>query len=90
MWESVGKAYGWKCPGAPSPRLLSQDEGAIPAILTFLRETKVGRVVTLAPPEEEGGEDREQRTPQEVQEERVVEERTGKEKGKPHYSGKTP
>lgn len=28
---------------------------AIPAVLTSLRETEVGRVITLASPQEEGG-----------------------------------
>ena len=38
-----------KHPRAPTVRLLSRDERATPAVLQFLRDTKVGRVVTLAP-----------------------------------------
>ena len=49
LWRSVGKVCEWKHPRAPSVRLLFQDERATPAVLTFLRETKVGRVVILAP-----------------------------------------
>ena len=36
-----------------APVLLYQDERATPAALTFLRDTKAGRMVTLAPPEGE-------------------------------------
>ena len=35
-------------PRAPSARQLFQDDRAIPAVLTLLRETKVGRVINLA------------------------------------------
>ena len=39
----------------PTVRLPFQDdERATPAVLNFLRGTKVGKMVTLAPPEEEG------------------------------------
>ena len=58
LWRSVGKVCEWKHPRAPSVRLLFQDERATPAVLTFIREIKVGRVVILAPPleaEEWGG-----------------------------------
>ena len=34
-----------------------QDDRANPAVLTFLRETEVGRVIRLVPPEEEDGEE---------------------------------
>ena len=36
-----------------------QDDRETPAVLTFLREAKVGRMINLAPPEEEEGEGRE-------------------------------
>ena len=49
MWRSVGKACGWKRPRAPSIRMLFRDDRATPAVPTFLRETKVGRMVNLAP-----------------------------------------
>ena len=51
---SVGKACEWKHPRAPTVRLLFRDERATPAVLQFLRDTKVGRVVTLPPRKEEG------------------------------------
>ena len=54
LWRSVGKACKWKHPRAPTVRLLFEDERATPAVLNFLRDTKVGHMVTLAPPEEEG------------------------------------
>ena len=43
----------WKYPRAPTAGLFFQDERATPAVLTFLRDIEVGRVVTLAPREEE-------------------------------------
>ena len=56
LWRSVGGACEWKRPRAPSIRLLFQDKHATPAALAFLRDTKIGRMITLAPPEEEWGE----------------------------------
>lgn len=53
--ESVGKACGWKHPWAPSVRRLFDDDRATPAVLNFLRETNVGRLILLVPSEEEGG-----------------------------------
>ena len=52
LWKKVGKACGWENPRAPSARLLSQGERATPVVLEFLRETKVGKIVTLAQMEE--------------------------------------
>ena len=49
LWKEVGKACRWKHPRAPSVRLLFRDERTTPAFLKFLRTTKVGRRVTLAP-----------------------------------------
>ena len=46
----VGKACEWKHPRAPNVRLPFRDERAAPAVL---RETKVGRMVTLPPREDE-------------------------------------
>ena len=51
---SVGIACEWKRLRALAVRLLSQDERATPAVLTFLRETEIGNMVTLESPEEEG------------------------------------
>ena len=50
----------WKYPRAPSIRMFFQDDRATLTALTSLRDTKVGRVIRLAPPEEEMGEDREE------------------------------
>ena len=58
--ESIGKACRWKHPRAQTVRLLFEDQRATPAVLHFLRETKVGRVVTLAPPEVEWEEELEE------------------------------
>ena len=47
----------WKRPRAPAVRLMFDDGGAAPAVLTFLRDTRVGRMVPLAPREGWRGED---------------------------------
>ena len=52
--KTVGKTCEWKHPLAPTVRLLSRDERAALAVLQFLRDTKVGRMVALPPREEEG------------------------------------
>ena len=52
LWKSVGKACEWKHPRAPTTKALFRDERAATAVLAFLRDTKVRRMVTLAPPEE--------------------------------------
>lgn len=49
----VGKACEWRHPRASTVRLLSRNEGVTPTILTFPQETKVGSVITLAPPLED-------------------------------------
>ena len=46
---AIGKACGWKRPRAPSVRAPFQDDRATPAVLTFFRETKAGRMVSLVP-----------------------------------------
>lgn len=48
MWGSNGEAWKREHPRARPVRLLFQDERATPAVLTFLMETKVGKVVNLA------------------------------------------
>ena len=53
LWKSVGRAYEWKRPRAPTQAAF-KDEWAAPVVLQFLRNTKVGRIVTLPPREEEG------------------------------------
>ena len=49
----MGRAFGWRHPRAHSVRVLFQNDKATPAVPTYLRETKVGRVVSLASLEEE-------------------------------------
>ena len=49
----------WEKPRAPSVRLLFDDMRAAPAVLTFLRDTRVGRIISLAPREEERAEEAE-------------------------------
>ena len=53
LWRSVGRDCEWKHPRAPTVRVLFQEERATPAVLAFLRDTKVGRMVTLTHPEGE-------------------------------------
>ena len=50
----MGKACEWKHPRAPTVRLLFEDDRATPAVLDFLRDTRVGRVFTPAALEECG------------------------------------
>ena len=67
LWKEVGKRCGWKHPRAPRVALLFKDERATKAVLSFLRKTRVGQMVTIPPrgrqEEEEGeeGSDEEQR-----------------------------
>ena len=46
LWESAGKACGWKHPKVPRIRVL--EEKADPAVLNFLRRTRAGEMVSLA------------------------------------------
>lgn len=55
MWEGVGMAYRWKHPKDPPVRKIFNDERATDAVLAFLQDTKVGRTIPLAPPEQAGG-----------------------------------
>lgn len=57
LWKNVGEACGWKHPRAPSVRQLFQEEKAVPDLL---RETKVGKMATLASLTEEDEEDLEE------------------------------
>ena len=60
LWKYVGYHCGWKHPRAPRVALLFRDERATKAVLSFLRKTKVGQVVTISPRDEageEGGEE---------------------------------
>jgi len=47
MWRDVGKACRWRHPRAPAVRLLFKEK-AIPALLDFLRRTRVGEIVSLS------------------------------------------
>ena len=49
MWKEIGNACMWKHLVGPSARVMSEDEGAMEAILTFLPGTKVGYVVMETP-----------------------------------------
>ena len=44
----MGKVCGWRHPRAPRISSPFGDERATPAVLTFLRDTKVGEFVSLA------------------------------------------
>ena len=46
--KSVVRAWGWKHPRAPRIRTLFEMEETTPAVLTFLRDTRVGKMVSLA------------------------------------------
>ena len=45
LWKRVEKLCEWKGPPAPEVRLLFDDVRAAPAVLTFLRDTRVERIV---------------------------------------------
>lgn len=57
MWERIGRLCEWERPRAPSVRRMFEDVRATPAVLSFLRDTRVGKMATLAPwsPPAEGG-----------------------------------
>ena len=48
MWKRVEKLCEWEIPSSPEVRLLFDDARAAPAVLTFLRDTRVGRIVSQA------------------------------------------
>ena len=56
MWRRVEKLCDWQGPRAPDMRLLFNDVRATPAVLSFLRDTKVGKMISLEPQEERGEE----------------------------------
>ena len=45
MWRGIARLYEWKTPRAPAVRLMFDDVRAAPAVLSFLRDTRVGRIV---------------------------------------------
>ena len=62
MWKRIERLCGKRGLVAPSVRATFNDPRATPAVLTFLRDTRVGRMFSLAPRGEnwcEEGEDSE-------------------------------
>ena len=59
IWRRVAKLCEWKRPRAPEVRKLFNDVRAAPAVLSFLRDTWVGRIVSRAPREGAGEDGRE-------------------------------
>ena len=53
LWKDVGKRCGWRHPKAPRMALLFDDDRATKAVLSFLRVTKVGQMVTIPPRDRE-------------------------------------
>lgn len=51
QWKDVGYLSGWKHPRGPRMALPLGDERATEAVLSFLRKTKLGQMVTIPPPE---------------------------------------
>ena len=49
MWKRIERLCEWKRPRAPSVRAMFQNQRATPAVLTFLRDTRVGRMVSVTP-----------------------------------------
>ena len=48
LWKRAGRLCEWKEPRAPEVRLLFDDVQASPAVLIFLRDTRVGRIAPRA------------------------------------------
>ena len=48
LWRRVERLCDWEEPRAREVRLLFDDVRAAPAVLTFLRDTRVGRIVPQA------------------------------------------
>ena len=60
LWKDVGKRCGRKNRRTPRIALLFDDERATKAVLSFLRRTKVWRMVTIPPRDIELGEENEE------------------------------
>ena len=60
MWRRIERLCEWETPRAPAVRLMFDDVRATPAVLPFLRDTRVGRMVPLHSRGEEGEEDGEE------------------------------
>ena len=48
LWKRVERLCDWEDPRAREVRLLFDDERAAPAVLNFLQDTRVGRIVPQA------------------------------------------
>ena len=62
-WKRSERLCEWKRPQAPSVRGMFQDQRATPAVLTFLRDTKIGRMVSVTPRWDEWGRTAKERRP---------------------------
>ena len=49
LWKDVGYLCGWKRPRAPQMAFLFGDKRATKEVLSFLRKTKLGQMVTIPP-----------------------------------------
>ena len=58
MWKRIERLCEWKRPQAPPVRAMFDDVRATPAVLGFLRNTHVGRMISPRPLGEESGERR--------------------------------
>ena len=57
MWRWIEKLCEKRGPVAPPVRAMLEDPRATPAVLSFLRDTRVGRMTSLGPLGEEGDEE---------------------------------
>ena len=57
MWKRIGRLCEKRGPVTTSVRAMFGDQRATPAVLTFLRDTRVGRMVSGTPRGEEWGEE---------------------------------
>ena len=48
LWKRIGKLCEWKEPRAQEVRLLFDDVRSAKAVLSFLRDTRIGRIVPQA------------------------------------------
>ena len=49
MWKRIGRLCEKRGPVTPSVRAMFGDQRATPEVLTFLRDTRVGKMISLAP-----------------------------------------
>ena len=53
MWKRIRRLCERRGPVTPSVQAMFGDQRATPAVLTFLRDTRVGRMTSVTPPGEE-------------------------------------